>query len=317
MFTRAFFTFFPPPNFLRMPAVGLDVSDEAVRFVEFVQGRHGLELGRYGQKPLPPGAVESGYIKDSATVTALLKGLKKEYDLNCIRTALPEEKAYLFKIEIPKVSHKEIRAAIELRLEENVPLAPAQAIFDYEIGKENNEQGTMEVSVSVLPEKVITTYLDVFTQAGLTPVGFEMEGRAMSKAFIRDGDHGTYIIANLAERKTGVFIVSDGVVRFTSTLYAINSLSTLKDELAKVSIYWSTHGEKNKKIDRVILCGENPDMANVSAYLAPRLKIAVEQGNPWINAFSFDDYIPGIDALKSLSFGVPIGLALSLSKNHV
>ncbi|MSU45460.1 MAG: hypothetical protein EXS47_02425 [Candidatus Zambryskibacteria bacterium] len=219
MFASKFFKLFPSPDFLTMPRVGIDISDEAVRFVEFIHTKQGLKLGRFGERLLPKGTVDSGYIQDSQILIEHIKDLKREFKFNFVRAAMPEEKAYLFKIEIPRVDESQIRSAIELRLEENVPLNLSQAIFDYEIIRKDLVQGdTMEVSVSVLPEKVVSTYLDVFLKAGLTPLDFEIEGRAISRAFVKETDTGTYMIINFAERRTGIFIVSEGVVCFSSSL---------------------------------------------------------------------------------------------------
>lgn len=360
MFTERFFQLFPPPSFLALPRVGVDISDEAIRFVEFVHFAHGLELGRFGEKKLPTGVVESGYINDIETLVGKLSELRHENDLNFVKASLPEEKVYLFKAELPRLPQSEMRSAIEFRLEENVPISPADAIFDYEvIQKELPEFAeTVEVSISVLPKKVITTYLQVFERSGLSVLEFATEGKAISSSLIKKGDLGTYMIVNFTEKRTGIFIISEGVVRFTSTLtiggelvtnalakslsisqeeaqkikeeqrtvgkngkdifdYSMNALSAIKDEINKIFIYWHTHEDlhtaksrPNNKIEKIILCGENSALIGLDAYLASSIKVPVERGDVWNNAFSYESFIPAIPALKALSYAVPIGLAL-------
>ncbi|MCR4334437.1 MAG: pilus assembly protein PilM [Patescibacteria group bacterium] len=262
-----------------MPYVGLYVSDEAIRFVELIRNRKDFKLGRYGEKILYPGIVQSGYINDVNALTKSLKELKKEFNLYFVSVALPEEKAYLFKMDVPNIDEKEIRTNIEFHLAENVPISPDQTIFDYEATGDN------KIIVSALPSKVVNTYLDVFVEAGLCPVGFKTEGQALVKAFIKKEDLGTYIIINAEEKKTGIFIVSEGVVRFSSTI--IGDESVVKNEVDKVRNYWDTHDEKNKKIEKVII-----------------------PSSPWVNAFNLDKYIPPIESSRALKYAVPIGLTL-------
>ena len=45
--------YFPTPKFLTMPAVGIEVTPEAVRFIEFLETRKGIAVGRYGSYPVP------------------------------------------------------------------------------------------------------------------------------------------------------------------------------------------------------------------------------------------------------------------------
>ena len=285
MFTKSFFHFFPPPSFLRMPCVGLYISDDAVRFVELIQGKHGFELGRYGEKILYPGIVQSGYINDTNALVKVLSELKKEFGLHFIHTALPEEKMYLFKLKIPNVGEKEIRTSIEFHLAENVPISPNQTIFDYEIIGDTNEKGIIEVNVSALPDKVINTYLEVFIESGLVPLQFKTEGQAIASAFIKNGDNGTCMIVNTEEKKTGIFIVSGGLVRFSSTV--INK-ETLKNEIDKIRLYWDENDGKERKIEKIIT-----------------------PVNPWTNVFDLNKYVPPIESSNALKYAVSTGLALS------
>jgi Tfp pilus assembly PilM family ATPase len=118
-----FYQFFPPPQFLQMPAVGVDISDATLRFVELVETRKGLELGRFGQQSIPKGVIESGEIKKIADFRAILSDLKTKHGLEYVAVCLPEERAYLFDVHIPaKMKYAEVSGAIELSLEEYIPL---------------------------------------------------------------------------------------------------------------------------------------------------------------------------------------------------
>ncbi len=216
MFTKYFFKFFPPPVFLQMPFAGVDISDEAIRFIEFKHVKDARELKRYGEKKLPDGAVEAGFINDKLAVITALKDLKKNHGLSFVQASLPEEKAYLFQTDVPTLDDKEIRENIESKLEENVPVSAAEAIFDYTIIS-NNEKG-VHVSVVVLPVKVVEAYLEVFEEAGLTVLSFYSEARAIAQSIIPRNDPRTYLVVNFTEKAAGLFIISGGVVRFTSTV---------------------------------------------------------------------------------------------------
>ena len=57
--------FFPTPSFLRFASVGIDVSDQSIKYAELKHMHGELRLGRYGSVVIPPGVIVSGRIQDS------------------------------------------------------------------------------------------------------------------------------------------------------------------------------------------------------------------------------------------------------------
>ena len=203
-----------------MPAIGLDISDSAVSVVELVRRGNAYAIGRFGRRPLPPGAISGGYVNDKDSVVTELRRLRDELSLDFVNASLSEEKAYLFKTSIPVVPRKEIRSVLEFKLEENLPIPAAEAIFDYAVilGEAHRPQDHLDVSVTVLPHKVVDTYNELIVSAGLRPLSFEIEAQAISRSVVKRGDRTTSLVVNFGETKTGLFIVSDEVVHFTSTV---------------------------------------------------------------------------------------------------
>jgi len=209
---------FPPPKFLRMPAVGMTISDHSVKVMELLRSGEHLEIGRYGDILIQDGVMLSGEIKDRKKLKEILLSVKQKFSIDFIYAAVPEEKAYLFKAELPYEAIDNIRENIELQLEEFVPISSKEAIFDYEIIKEKNNDGKIEVNVSVIPEKYVKDYSDIFQEAGIIPISFEIEAQALKRAVISQEDMGTYMMIDIGRTRTGLSIVSNGFLRYTSTV---------------------------------------------------------------------------------------------------
>ena len=210
----SFADFFPVPAFLAMRPMGLAISERAVHVVEFIKGPEGLKLGRFGTRAIPSGAIKEGYVNDKAAVTDVLRSLREELSIEFVSASLPEEKTYLFKTEFPKGSVTDIRQAIELRLEENVPLSATDAIFDYTVIPCTSDIDHIDVSVSVLPRKVVETYLEIIKAAGLRPLSFSIGASAVSQAVIPRGNLSAFLVVNVGETSTDLSIVSRGLVQF-------------------------------------------------------------------------------------------------------
>lgn len=209
---------FPPPKFLRMPAVGITISDHSIKVMELSYSGNHLEIGRYGDIPIQEDVMISGDMKDRKKLKDILLSIKEKFGITFICASVPEEKAYLFKIELPQEAINNLRESIEFQLEEFVPISSKEAVFDYEIINKKNDNEKIEVNVSAIPEKYITDYLSVFKEAGMTPISFEIEAQALKRAVVPNGDCGTYMIIDIGRTRTGISIVSDGFLRYTSTV---------------------------------------------------------------------------------------------------
>ncbi len=280
-FNKFFLRFFPLPKFISEPFFGLDISDESLKFVELINTKNGIRIGRYGEQSIPSGVIESGKIKDSKKMEEILSTLRKEEKVKFVRVSLPEEQAYLFALKLEKLGLKNVREGIELALEDHVPISAEDAIFDYELVSKNTQN--LEVQVTAVPKNIIENYLLIFQQSQISVKSFELEAQAISRAVLKKGDMDTYMIIDFGKKRTGIFIVSKGIVVFTFTLdlggvmltkmiqknfnvsfeeaekmkekyglernvdnkeifaVLLNSVSILRDEIVKHFLYWQTH----------------------------------------------------------------------------
>ena len=316
MKTSAFFKIFPPPKFLEMPYAGMDISDSSIHCLMYRHTHLGLKVDRYGSKQLPKGIVEAGIIKDEKALTGIVKSLADELKITYVKASLPEERMYLFKTEVPDGTASEIHENIELRLDENVPLPPADAVFYFDLIRDLLHQGKHTASVSVAPKKFVESYLSVLEAAGLMPVSFEVVPKSIARAIVPESDTDTKLIIHLMDEKAGFYIVDEGVVLFTSTVpwnYTETnngtSVGPIKTEMDKVYGYWSEHGQ-GSGVSEIILCGHHASKISADLAVASRAMPKTRVADVWVNAFSYDSYIPPIPRDESLQYAVAAGLAL-------
>lgn len=295
MLRNSFKKLFPIPSYLEMPSFGLDISDESIRYVEFKTTKDGIRIGKYGEKKIPKGIVESGKIKEEKKIEEILIILKKEVNIKSVRVSIPEEQIYLFKLYLAKQDLKSIREGIDLVLEEHIPIPAQDVNFDYDIIAE--DVNSIEVEVVAVSKDVIESYLAIFKSCDISVQSFEIEAQALARAVVKKNDLDTYMIVDFGEKRTGIFIVSQGVIMFTSTLdvsgdmlnnmiaknskvsieeaekmkqkyglqrnvenqeifsVVLNSVSVLRDEIVKHFLYWNTHKDEKGK--------ENPSIKKI------------------------------------------------------
>ncbi|MCX6731592.1 MAG: pilus assembly protein PilM, partial [Candidatus Parcubacteria bacterium] len=210
---KDFFTdFFPPPSYLLMPALGLDISDHSVKYVELEKEGGQTFVRRFGEHLIPRGLIESGEIKNKEKLVDFLKALQKELKSKYLITALPEEKAFLARIKLPAMKEEEIRGAIELQLEEHIPLSVNETIFDFNITKETPDSNYIDVCLIAFPKKIIEDYRDVFAGAGFTPLVLEMEMQASARTIVPQDEKRTLAVVDFGQTRTSFAIISKNEV---------------------------------------------------------------------------------------------------------
>lgn len=324
--TRKFADYFPVPDYLLLANSGITLTDKSVKFAQFKKTGKGLELVHFVDMPLNKGAISSGYINDTNEVKKSLEYLKNLYNLRFVRATLPEERAYVFTTEIDKVPYEDLRDTIGFTIEENAPVSLEKSIFDFDIiGKTDGPK--IRVAVTVVTYKGTVLYTDVFESAGLSPVSFEIESQVIARAIVPKGDTRTQLIVNLSTEKTGMYIVEDEIVHFTSTTPfgarnidgAYPDIHDLKSELRKIFAFWNTRLDPNgipvRKIEKILIVGDEATREDFVSEIMSDIAIEYALANVWVNALSFEETVPNIPFKESLACAAAIGLSLPRKEN--
>ena len=318
--SSTFFKIFPPPAFLTMPHAGLDVSDDGIRCIRYDGSWRSRRVGLAAAQDFPPGLVDGGDIKDAKEFTSRIKEFAQKHRLNRVKISIPEEKTYLFQSEIFGTDQRSMVQNIESKLEENVPLSAADALFYYEI-MPRLPGATPHASVSVVPKSYIERYIEILKDAELLPVAFEFSPKAIARAIIPRGSQVSKIIVHSMRVKLGIYVVSGGVVCFTSTVAAdgppgepptMEAQKLLSSEISRVSSYWMSR-DPDRPIIEVIMVGRGADAVE-DAYRKSSLEtpLPIALGNVWQNSIDLERSIPPLSRIDSLGYAVASGLAFDL-----
>ena len=218
----AFASLFPPPSYMALPSIGLDISDTSLKYVSFVPSMRTKNiriLDKWGDISIPDNVLQNGEINDVKILTDVLKEFKIKTGAEYVRVSLPEERAYIFETKIKKnVPLKEIHSLLEFRLEENVPISARDALFDYQMLSSDSKSNEVQVVVAAYQKETVLKYYDVCRAAGLTPLSFEVESQAMARAVVPAQFKDTVMLLDFGRSRTGVGIVQNGDLLYTSTI---------------------------------------------------------------------------------------------------
>lgn len=212
----------PPPTYLTMPAVGVDISDTSLKYIAFKPTARQFsdrKIEDWGDIQIPNGVVQRGQINDLGQLVAVLKEFKSATKADFIRVSLPEERAYLFETEIKiNTPLNEVRGLLEFRLEENVPIPSKDVFFDYCILPNDGTRKTVNVAVAAYAKETIENYYSACVEANLHPLSFEVEAQAMARAVVPKNIPGAAMLVDFGKTRTGIGIVYKDTLLYTSTI---------------------------------------------------------------------------------------------------
>ncbi|MBI5405650.1 pilus assembly protein PilM [Candidatus Kaiserbacteria bacterium] len=207
---------FAPPRYIALPFSGIDLSTSGVKAVRLAEGPEGLTLAGYAEVFLPSGAFTDGEIVDHAAVAGALAAAAKAAGISTANAALPESKSYLFETTAPGARKAQWRVAIEQKLDELVPLPPAETEFDI-VSVGPGKQGDTRIAGIGFARRIVDDTLLAFDEAGVGVRSLEGETFAMARALLPRGDASTTLIIDVGKTTTKMTIVAERIPRFATT----------------------------------------------------------------------------------------------------
>lgn len=154
-------------------SIGVDIGSSAVRAAEVVIEGRSSQLVRFAQVGLEAGSVVEGEVRDQAAVGAALKRLWSEggFKRRDVVLGVSSQRAMVRLLDMPAVTHKELRSALRYEIGELLPIPLEQAVFDFAVlgsGRPIGDGGqTTQVLVVVAQKDIVRDGIAAARRAGL------------------------------------------------------------------------------------------------------------------------------------------------------
>lgn len=205
-----------PPRYLALPSAGIDISASGVKLAIVKERMHGIELVAYGEERIPPAAMNDGEMIDRAPIVAAVRALVRKHKVKFANVALSESRSYLFEATAEGNNPKEWKTSIEQRLDEYIPLPPAEVAFDIaSLGVPENPAQVIGVGYA---RRVIEETLSVLDEAGVEVRAVENEMFAVPRSLLPLGSEETVLVIDVGRTTTKLAVITGQLPRFATTL---------------------------------------------------------------------------------------------------
>ena len=210
---------------LKSESFGLDISDLSLKIVKLKKRGQFFELDSFLEEKIEPGIIKGGEIKDEKKLAEIIReSIKKvkgeKLKTNYVVASLPEEKAFLQVIQMPRLPEEDLKSAVIYEAENYIPTPLEEVYLDYQIVPPVYDHlDHLDILIAALPKKTVDPYLSALKLAGLRPKVLEIESLAIARALIKNGiTTQPILLIDLGATRTSFIIFSGHSLRFTSSI---------------------------------------------------------------------------------------------------
>ncbi len=221
------------PTFYRdKPIIGVDIGQHTIKIVRIDVGKKDYhDVRGYGSADFTKPIIQSDMIIDPAATGNDIRNLLNQTlgsdtigDRRVVGS-LPTRYAYIRSLYFPKLKSKELRDAINLELEQSVPIPVADLVVSYDVfdakphkDKDGHEvpvsaDQAIEVVVTAAPRKLIDSFCQAFVEAGLELAAIETSIQSLNRLIgFADDKSSTTLLVDIGDNSVDMCVV-DSVIR--------------------------------------------------------------------------------------------------------
>jgi type IV pilus assembly protein PilM len=240
-----------------MPALnhfGLDIGTHSIKAVQLGGQPTRPVFIAAGQVPTPSHSNTPGSEEEVAVIAETIKKLHQEAHISTDKAviALPESQIFTRVVELPNLSDKEVKSAIQWEAEQYVPIPMNEVNLDWQILSRPQKKGPnekVEVLLVAAPKVMISKFLSILKSSGISAISLETEITAVVRSLVQrvEGTPTTMVIS-IGASTTDLSIVTANQISFTRSIatgglaLARGVAQELGFELDQATEYMKTYG---------------------------------------------------------------------------
>lgn len=304
--------------------LAIDINQNGIRLMELKPGRRPQVLA-YGTIDLPRSKVlasleNSDSYLESKLVEILDKKLVGKINSSYVAISVPTAQTFSRTIKLPKEAEKDLSSAIDLEIEQYIPIPKDLLVIDYTIISRTNKN--LEVLICATPKNIIKRVVELAHAVKLEPILIEPSMNSIARLLYKnEAGHLRTMILDIGLTGTDIAIL-DKFIKATSstqiggnnfTISIANSMKvsvekahqlkllkgfnkspeqkditqalesdmkTLLTEIKKLIRYYEERLE-GKAIEQIIITGVGSNVAGLGDYFTNELYLPVRIANPW------------------------------------
>jgi len=219
------------------PIIGLDISQTGIK-VMAIDPEKWLVLG-YGSADLDPVKIQKSLEGGDEYLGNNLRSLLADAVVGTLPSThtvigIPTSRTFSRTFNLPAKAEKNLADAVEIEVNQYIPIPLSSLYIDYEIIERTKEQLT--AVMAAIPKTLVDNVLAAATEAGLDPVMVEPGVNAVARLLeATEEGHLTTLIVDIGPASTDIAVLDQGAIRISGGLGIGGNTFTL-DIAKKLSV---------------------------------------------------------------------------------
>lgn len=251
------------------PIIGLDISQTGIK-VMAVDSKKWLVLG-YGSADLDPAKVQKSLEGGDNYLAENISSLLSDKLVGALPSdhtvlSVPTSRTFSRTFTVPVKAENTLADAVEIEVDQYIPIPMSSLYVDYEIIERTKEQLT--VIMAAVPKLLVDNCMSAAVSAGLRPImvepGINSVARVLESA---EEGHLTTLIVDIGPASTDIAVLAGGAIRVSGGL-AIGGNTFTLDIAKKLGV--ALENAHQLKVLNGLSAG--PRQAKLTAALQPSLQ---------------------------------------------
>jgi type IV pilus assembly protein PilM len=313
------------------PVFGLDVGHSNLKVLQVDKkiGKKGdsIKIVSYGTADFEGDSVVDGVVSKPEAIAQSLLDLFKhnligDITTNRVAISIPSYRTFSRSIQLPRLRPKQLRDAVELEVEQYIPIPLADLYLDYTPVR--TIDATTEYLVVAVPRKIVDSYVTLTRLAGLEVVLIETTMNATARLLSLDGQNDlSTVVIDFGSLSSDISIfdktvlvtgtVPGGGEVFTNSIcdklkvnraeagiiktkYGMGLSKRQKEitealdpvlqqivkEIKRMIRYYNDRYGTAKPIAQIVALGGGANMPGLTDYLTNALRLPSRTSSPWL-----------------------------------
>ena len=251
------------------PIIGLDISQTGIK-VMAVDPKKWSVLG-YGSVDLDPAKVQASLEGDDLYLGDNLASLLKDKLIGTLPSnhavvGIPTSRTYSRTFTVPVSAEKSLHDAVEVEVDQYIPVPFSSLYVDYEIIARTKEELT--IVMSAVPRILVDNCRTALENAGIQPIMIEPSINSVARVLeATEEGHLTTLIIDIGPASTDIAVLEGGTIRVSGGLGIGGNTFTL--DIAKKMNVALENAHQLKVLNGL---SASPRQAKISAALQPSLQ---------------------------------------------
>ncbi|MDQ2687658.1 MAG: type IV pilus assembly protein PilM [Armatimonadota bacterium] len=208
--------------------VGVDIGSRLIKVVQADPGRGPGEwrITRAAVGATPDESVRDGVIVNRSAVAAALRDLfgLAAIEATAATAAISGSSVIVRHVKMPRMAESVLRKSVRFEAGKYISASVDDSLIEFEItGPIPGEPDKMGVMLVAAPNDMVESRLQTLSEAGVEPVGIDVEAFALQRALLdlsatRPGDGATLALLDVGAVTTDVNIITNGQFALTRNI---------------------------------------------------------------------------------------------------